>query len=151
MRPVHWTHIALSPTPTVGTLKHQSEMDPILSLWKNGRFGYWCLFHELQMSTSCQVDAGCLIFISCLVCRLLHPPQAQHGTPGGRSEWSPGGLTRWKVSDHSSHHDSHQSSSSSASVYDVQDTNSDVDWASEYSQYKENNPQQREDWIIKLW
>jgi len=24
------------------------------------------------MSTSCQVDAGCLIFISCLVCCLLH-------------------------------------------------------------------------------
>ena len=79
------------------------------------------------------------------------PTQAQHGGPGGRSECSPGGLTRWKVSDHSSHHDSHGSSSRKASVYDVQDTNSDVDWASEYSQNKENNPQQPEDWIIKLW
>ena len=74
MRSVCGTPTAVSPTPTLGSLKHPSEMDPMPSLWKDGHFGYWCPFHGLQMSTSCQVEAGCLIFISCLICLLLHPP-----------------------------------------------------------------------------
>ena len=52
---------------------------------------------------------------------------------------------------HSCQHDSHKPPSSNACVCDVQDASSAVDRASEYSQYKENNPQQLEDWIIKLW
>lgn len=46
---------------------------------------------------------------------------------------------------HSCQHDSHKPPSSNACVHDVQDTSSAVDRASEYSQYKENNPQQLED------
>ena len=74
------------------------------------------------MSTSCQVDAGCLIFISCLVCLFLHPLLRLSM-----------GLQREEVNEvledsldekyltHSSLHDSHQPPSSIASVCDVQD------------------------------
>ena len=152
MRSVCGTPTSVSPTPTLGSLKHPSEMDPMPSLWKDGHFGYWGPFHGLQMSTSCQVESGCLIFISCLICLLLHPPlRLSMGVQEEEVNVVLEDSLRWKVSDHSSRHDSHGSSSRKASVYDVQDTNSDVDWASEYSQNKENNPQQPEDWIIKLW
>ncbi|XP_065757697.1 neuroblastoma breakpoint family member 6-like protein [Muntiacus reevesi] len=46
---------------------------------------------------------------------------------------------------HSGQHDSRKPPSSNACVCDVQDASSAVDRASEYSQYKENNPQQLED------
>ncbi|XP_057562992.1 neuroblastoma breakpoint family member 6-like protein [Hippopotamus amphibius kiboko] len=46
---------------------------------------------------------------------------------------------------HSSHLDSHHPPSSNAFVCDVQEASSAVDVASEYSQYKQDNPQQPED------
>ena len=99
------------------------------------------------MSTSCQaVVSGCLIFISCLVCFLLHPPlRLSMGLQEEEAYEVLEDPLDEKYLTHSSQHDSHKPPSSNACVCDVQDARSAVDRASEYSQYKENNPQQLED------
>ena len=99
------------------------------------------------MSTSCQaVVSVCLIFISRLVCFLLHP---QLKLSMGLQEEEANEVLEDPLDEkylmHSSQHDSHKPPSSNACVCDVQDASSAVDRASKYSQYKENNSQQIED------
>ena len=74
------------------------------------------------MSTSCQVESGCLIFISCLVCLLLHLPlRLIMGLQEEEVKEVPEASLDEKYLMHSSRHDCHQPPSSIASVYDEQD------------------------------
>ena len=74
------------------------------------------------MSTSCQVEAGCLIFISCIVCLLPHLPlRLSMGLEQEEVKEVPEDSLDEKYLMHSSRHDSHQPPSSIASVHNEQD------------------------------